>query len=166
VNLNVAVSSSGGSPSGNVALTTSSSSGGASGQAVVQLSNASAGLNGYTDFPGGSYTVFANYAGDGVFAASRSSGVALTVSPEDSVLNLVAETFDPATGQGVPASGQHIPLGTYMSLYARPVAASQANQANSSALATGSVAFTDMYGNTIGNTIFDAYGTPGVNRTA
>ncbi len=165
VNLNAAVSSSGGSPSGNVAFLTSSSSAGSDAQVVVPLSNTNAAVDGYTDFPGGSYTVFANYGGDGVFAASRSTGVALTVSPENSVLKVVAETFDLGTGQGTPANGQHIAIGTYVSLYARPVAASQATETDPTALATGSVTFTDLHNGTIGDNVFDAYGTPGINRS-
>lgn len=44
----------------------------------------------YSQFPGGSYNVYANYGGDGTYTGSTSSGVKVTVSPEDSILNFSA----------------------------------------------------------------------------
>jgi len=51
-----------------------------------------------TGLPGGSYTVTAHYAGDGTFAPSDSSPVAVVVHPENSRLQMSVVTLDPASG--------------------------------------------------------------------
>ena len=80
----VNVSSSSGTPTGEVALLTGGMGDLLLGSLTSGSLDASTGL-----LPGGSYMVSASYAGDGTFAPSTSSGVALTVSPEPSTLTLL-----------------------------------------------------------------------------
>jgi trimeric autotransporter adhesin len=142
VTLGASVTGAGGTPSGAVAIINNSNASGNSAEGTMQLSAGSASVTGYTDFPGGTYTAFANYGGDGVFSASRSQGIQLTVTPENSVLNLGAEMFSQA-GLGSSIAGQTVPFGTYISVWASPIAASQQNVQTPTARATGSVTFTD-----------------------
>ena len=48
--------------------------------------------------PGGSYTVVAQYPGDGTFASSTSSPTSVKVTPEASLPNIALELFNPSTG--------------------------------------------------------------------
>jgi len=100
---------------------------------------------GYSQFPGGSYTVYGNYGGDGRYAGSTSQGVAVSVAPEDSVLQSSAETPN-AAQQLVNLAGTTVPLGTYTILRATPLGVSQASAAYPIADATGSVYFSDYIG--------------------
>jgi hypothetical protein len=145
VNLSASVTGAGGTPSGAVAIVNNSNVSGNSTEGTIPLNGGSASVTGYTDFPGGTYTAFASYGGDGVFSASRSSGIQLTVNPENSVLAMGAEIFSP-TGRGSSIAGQSVSFGTYISVWARPIASSQQNEQNPTARATGSVTFTDSFG--------------------
>ena len=145
VNLSASVTGAGGTPSGAVAIVNNSNVSGNSTEGTIPLNAGSASVTGYTDFPGGTYTAFASYGGDGVFSASRSSGIQLTVNPENSVLAMGADIFSP-TGQGSSIAGQSVPFGTYISVWARPIASSQQNEQSPTARATGSVTFTDSFG--------------------
>jgi trimeric autotransporter adhesin len=142
VSLSALVTAAGGTPSGAVAIINNSNASGNSAEGTIPLNAGIASVTGYTDFPGGTYTAFASYGGDGVFSASRSQGIQLTVTPEDSVLEMGAEIFSQA-GQGSSIAGQSVPLGTYISVWARPIASSQQNEQIPTARATGSVTFTD-----------------------
>jgi Pro-kumamolisin, activation domain/Bacterial Ig-like domain (group 3) len=51
-----------------------------------------------TFLPGGSYSVTAHYAGDGVFAPSNSSAIPVVVSPEASRLQMSVVMLDPNSG--------------------------------------------------------------------
>jgi hypothetical protein len=145
VTLSASVIGAGGTPSGAVAIINNSGLSGNATEGTIPLNGGRARVTGFTDFPGGTYTAFASYGGDGVFSASRSSGIQLTVKPENSVLAMGAEIFSP-TGQGSSIAGQSVPFGTYLSVWARPVASSQQNEQNPAARATGSVTFTDSFG--------------------
>ena len=48
--------------------------------------------------PGGSYTVFAQYPGDGIFGPSTSSPVSVVVAKEASAANIALQLYDPVTG--------------------------------------------------------------------
>jgi len=63
-----------------------------------------------SDLPGGTYNLTARYAGDDVYASSTSTGVSLTISPENSVPAL-SVTVPNQQGQLVSVSGSQI-LGT------------------------------------------------------
>jgi Pro-kumamolisin, activation domain/Bacterial Ig-like domain (group 3) len=97
VNVGVSVSStSGGTPTGNVSLIANETGGPQGIQAFVLNSGAASGA---TDaLPGGSYTVFAQYQGDGTFTPSASSTVSVVVNPEASSTSLHLITFSPTTG--------------------------------------------------------------------
>lgn len=96
----------------------------------------------YSQLPGGSYSVFANYSGDGTYAGSTSSGVKVAVTPEDSVLNFSGYTIN-SNSQVVKLAGQMLPLGSMIVLSAQPVGKSEAQGGNAIADATGNVGFTD-----------------------
>jgi hypothetical protein len=100
---------------------------------------------GYSQFPGGTYTVYGNYGGDGTYAGSTSQGVAVSVAQEDSVLQFTAGTPN-AAQQLVNLAGTTVPLGTYTILRATPLGVSQASAAYPIADATGSVYFSDYIG--------------------
>jgi len=96
----------------------------------------------YALFPGGTYNVYARYGGDGSYSGSLSQPVQLTVRPEDSLLQLTVEAVNPS-GQLVNAAGGTFPLGTLISMNARPIGTSQAGSASPTADATGTVYFRD-----------------------
>jgi hypothetical protein len=82
VTVKVGVTSNSGTPTGDVSLL-----GGPSGgpQGIAYLTLSSGAVSEPTVFlPGGTYSVTAHYAGDGVHGASDSSPVSVTVSPENS----------------------------------------------------------------------------------
>ncbi|AXC09843.1 hypothetical protein ACPOL_0466 [Acidisarcina polymorpha] len=88
------------------------------------------------DTPGGTFNLYARYAGDLTYAASQSAPVEVTVSKEDSTLSLAAYTRDqsgihPVTG---PAT---YPYGTYVAVDATPQGLSKVG------IATGTVNFED-----------------------
>ena len=95
------------SPTGNVALV-GQGGGGSAGIANAGLVSTSGGLSSTGPFlvnnlPGGSYNVEASFAGDGYFAPSVSTPIAVTVLPEASVTKLQAYTYA-AQGYGSSAS--------------------------------------------------------------
>ncbi len=96
----------------------------------------------YSQFPGGSYNVYANYGGDGTYAGSTSAGVKVTVSPEDSILNLSAVELN-SSSQVVNLAGQTVPLGTLMDIDAQPVGKAESSEPNPPTDATGTMYFTD-----------------------
>ncbi|MGO9084277.1 MAG: Ig-like domain repeat protein [Terriglobales bacterium] len=116
-----------GVPSGDIVLQTAPASA-QRGDAPIVLSNGSASAS-VTSLPGGSYQVVAQYGGDGVYGASASSAVAVTVMPEQSTTLL----------RMVPPSAGTIPFGRAVTYVATPTGLSS----GSSGLATGSATFTD-----------------------
>jgi hypothetical protein len=99
-NVDVTVSSTGGTPTGQVALLTSSS------QSAGNYSLANGQFISTTNvLPGGSYNVIANYGGDGVFGASQSSPVPITVTAEPSA---TATSFLGVTPSGSAQYGSPI----------------------------------------------------------
>lgn len=84
----VAVFSAKGTPTGTAALVTSSTTPTAAGQGLVTLTNGEGTEPFY--LPGGSYSVTADYSGDGIFAASESTASNITITPEPSTMVLTA----------------------------------------------------------------------------
>ncbi len=136
----------------------------ASGASLPLAAGSAAGS--YTHFPGGAYNVFATYGGDGSYAGSTSTGVGVTVAPEDSIVNLQAYTIA-SNYQLVSLAGQTVPLGTFVSLNAQPYGKSEAATANPASDATGQMVFYDAIGGgqqtSLGNTAIDSTGNAEVN---
>ncbi len=93
VNVNIGVTSGSGTPTGNVSLVANT---GTSGMQNVQAFtlNGGAASAATNALPGGSYTVFAQYPGDGTFASSSSAPIPVTVSAESSKTFANLATFD------------------------------------------------------------------------
>lgn len=124
VNVTVGVTASTGTPTGDVSLIVSNSSN-ISGQNGVDGFTLTSGgtFTGTTmQLPGGSYNVWAHYAGiytTAFFAASDSNQVSVTVKPEGSTTTLTATTFDPSSGNLVQfAAGSNVPYGDMIYLHA------------------------------------------------
>lgn len=84
--------------------------------------------------PGGSYTVFATYPGDGTFSSSKSGDLNVTVNPEASNTSVQILTANQA-GQAIPFTSG--PYGSFVVL--RGNVAGQSGKG----IATGSIDFTD-----------------------
>ena len=96
----------------------------------------------YSQFPGGTYSVYASYAGAGTYAGSVSQPVKVNVSPEDSTLQFSVDSVN-SSGKLINAAGSTVPLGTVITLVAQPIGVSQAGNPNPVTDATGDVYFLD-----------------------
>ena len=128
----VAAGSGSGVPSGDIVLQTNPPSA-LRGNGLIALSAGAASAN-ITTLPGGSYSVVAQYGGDGVFGASASSPVAVTITPEQSMTSLKYQFIST-----VIAAPGTVPFGSTLTYEAKPTGLNT----NSSGLATGSATFTD-----------------------
>jgi hypothetical protein len=100
-----------GTPIGSVALVDSAPLANNAGLGTVELSAGKAQAS-VSSLPGGTYTVVARYAGDGVNAASTSSPVTVTVNPEASSLLLDPVYLDPNSYNSAPiTAGLAVPYG-------------------------------------------------------
>ena len=145
VNITAAVSPSASTESVAIVNNSASQPSGASSNAGTALSLTNGTATGtFDEFPGGKYNIYANYGGDGSHAGSTSQPVAVSVSPENSVLNLLVYAIN-SQRQAINASGQTLPLGTFISANVQPVGVSQASSQNPVTNATGSVAVYDSY---------------------
>ncbi len=115
--------------------------------ASIHLSGG-AGEGSFSQFPGGTYNVYANYSGDGAYAGSTSQPVQVTVTPENSFLHMTAASVS-STGTVTDVSGMTLPLGTFISINAQPIAVSQQSSANPITNATGAVVFSDPVSNSV-----------------
>jgi hypothetical protein len=100
VTIDVKSSSDGGTPQGSVTILAEPTSMSAPTLGVLTLSSGSA-TSSLTNLPGGTYQVWAQYAGDGTFEASRSAPQTITISPVGSTVNLYGfmvpgQTLNPA----------------------------------------------------------------------
>ncbi len=130
----VNVTSTSGTPSGSVSINALAADGSVqtgvlqSGKYTVSLSN----------FPGGSYSVQAHYAGDGVYAPSDSNAITLTVSPEASTTTLQPLLYNPVSGTITPlVSGSTYSYGGFFLLRASVAGSS------GQGVATGNINLTD-----------------------
>jgi subtilase family serine protease len=128
-----------GTPTGVVGLVTSTTLPNNKGITGLELVNGVA-SEGISYLPGGTYTVTAQYSGDGVNAASSSSPVSITVNPEASSLSFTPEYLDPNTFSptGITA-GASVPYGSDILLDVTILGAGGTQDA----AATGTVTFTD-----------------------
>jgi hypothetical protein len=110
VSVTIKVSATSGTATGSVALI---AEGGGESRAVDQFTLDSSGnITGQThNLPGGSYNVYAHYAGDGVNAPSDSATVQVTVAREGSQVFIVVPTFD-SKGNQTSGNASSIPYGT------------------------------------------------------
>ncbi len=146
VPVGIGVTGTPGTPSGNVSLIANTGPDGTEGVQGFTLSSGSA--SGSTNaLPGGTYSVFAQYPGDGIFASSNSTTQSVTVAPEASKVSIAYELFDPSSGAITNSNATTAVFGTPSLL--RVNVTSQAgdacanNAAGSSGCPTGSVAVTD-----------------------
>lgn len=94
ISFQIAVASTGGTPTGNVALMVKPATGNSYAVDTFPLSNGS--FSGSSTFlPGGTYNIFARYGGDGVFGTSDSAPVPVTVSAQSSFTVLSVVFHDP-----------------------------------------------------------------------
>ena len=92
VNVNVGVSGSGGTPSGDVALVTTASPTSNTGVSDLTLQGGAASAT-VNSLPGGQYKITARYGGDSLFASSASTPVTVDVAPEASSLSLFGTAY-------------------------------------------------------------------------
>jgi len=116
----------------------------------------------FSQFPGGTYNVYANYGGDGNHSGSVSQPVQVNVSSEDSFLQFTVDTLN-SDSQLVGVAGSTIPLGTFVKLDAQPIGDSQIGKPSPITNATGTVLFTDSAGGGFRNTVLDASGNVEAN---
>ncbi|HEX5412010.1 MAG TPA: Ig-like domain repeat protein [Terriglobia bacterium] len=119
VTATISVTSSAGTPTGNVELmgnpVTATNPGGSRNIGIATFTLSSGGTtSGSTNMlPGGTYSVFAHYAGDGTNGSSDSTPpVSVTVNPENSTPRLGLVTFDPVTGRILTSSATSAPYGS------------------------------------------------------
>jgi hypothetical protein len=127
----VNVSSSSGTPTGSVSI------GGLGGSSRVPSGSLASGSYSASlgNLPGGSYSVQAHYAGDGVYAASDSNPVTLVVTPEASTTSLQTLLYNPASGGSTAVST--VPYGNLILL--RAIVSGLSRQGT----ATGNIVFFD-----------------------
>jgi hypothetical protein len=144
------VTSSGGpTPTGQVSIINSSGVQNSGSIGNLTLSGGSAnGTN--ADLPGGIYNVYAYYGGDVKNAASQSSGIQVTISPESSTTVIGGYIYDPIQGTasvtcddsaGNACSGKSVPYGLVTAIDAQPKGAS-----GSTSPASGNITFADSAG--------------------
>jgi hypothetical protein len=139
VAVNANVTSSSGTPSGDIGIVAAVGNFNGSGYTpntpVSRLTLSGGGASASTNLlPGGTYNVSAHYEGDGTYAPSDSAGVMVTVNPEASMITESALTAD-QNGHPIPFTGG--PYGTFIYLRA------DVSSASGFGTATGSVNFTD-----------------------
>lgn len=137
----VTVTASGGTPSGDVALTTTASPISNTGVGTLTLESGAASST-LSNLPGGTYSVTARYGGDGTYAASESASVAVTVTPEASAMSLSAQTQAYGNSGWTPLANG----GTYVYGAALAMDASPHGSHSPGGVATGTVTYIDANG--------------------
>ncbi len=113
----------------------------------------------WVGFPGGTYNVYADYGGDGNYGGSVSAPTEITVTPEDSVLQLSVTTAN-TNGSMTSLAGKTVTYGTYISVDAQPIGLSQISNPVPLKNATGTVTFVDTNANGAqGSGMLDATGS-------
>ncbi len=109
VTLAATVTSTSGTPTGDVSFIAPTTVNGGIGDVTLAAGAKSVST---TFLPGGTYSVTAHYAGDGVFAPSDSNAVPVTVSKEASKLQVGIVTLDPATGNATNVNATTVAYGS------------------------------------------------------
>jgi trimeric autotransporter adhesin len=107
------------------------------GQIAVPLTNGAGSVQ-YNGLPGGTYTVYARYGGDGSNAASTSTGVNVTISPEASTTVLQVNAYNPQTDNSI-TSLTNIPYGSVILADAQIEGTAEGQ--NTQGTATGAVTY-------------------------
>jgi len=139
VSVNAIVSSTAGSPAGNVALVDNLSPANRPDVEGISFFSVSGGIASGTiaSLPGGTYNVSAHYSGSSTFAESDSNAIPVTVAPESSTTTLkVAGYFDPATGKAATT-----PYYGYIYLIDAQPYGNSASPATPNGAATGTITF-------------------------
>jgi len=131
ISASVNVTSTGGTPAGAVSINGLAANGSVS-SGVLSGGAYTATI---ANFPGGTYSVSAHYAGNGTYAASDSNAVSLTVTPEASTTRLRALLYNFTTGGSTSVSTQ--PYGSLLLLR------TDISGASGQGIATGNVNLTD-----------------------
>ncbi len=149
VSVSVEVSSSNGTPTGDVSLT-SVGDNPQNNYGISRMPLSSGSISTSTNLlPGGFSTIIAHYAGDGVFAPSDSEGIYVTVTSEPSTTAASAFTAD---SKGNPILSTGGPYGSFIYLRADVTGASGFG------IPTGSVTFSDSLGANVGSFTLNSQG--------
>jgi hypothetical protein len=134
VSATVKVTATSGTPTGNVSINALAANGSVQ-NGTLQNGSYTGSLG---NFPGGSYSVQAHYAGDGTYAPSDSNSLTLTVSPEASTTTLQSLLYNPSSGTTTTlANGATYSYGGFFLV--RAVVAGASGQGS----ATGNITLTD-----------------------
>ncbi len=140
VSAKVKVTSTFGTPTGNVSINALAANGSVQ-NGTLQGGSYNASLG---NFPGGGYSVQAHYAGDGTYAPSDSNPVTLTVTPEPSTTTLQSLLYNPSNGVTTPVnSGASYPYGGFILIRADVAGVSGQGSATGDILLTDSGVFLD-----------------------
>ena len=138
-----------GTPTGTVALIANTGTNGQEGVQSVTLDGSGNGSGTTSSLPGGTYTVEAQYPGDGTFGLSTSSGTSVTVNPEPSKIDFAYELIDPNTGIVTNPNATAAVFGTPSLLRVNVTSAAgdacASNGPGSTGCPTGSISLTDSY---------------------
>lgn len=108
----VTVTGSSGTPTQDVAIMTTSPLASLQGATVATLNNGIATVPNYNTLPGGTYQIYARYAGDGNYAPAVSSPYTITVKPEACAMVI----YD----HNINAAISNLPYGTPVNITAEP----------------------------------------------
>src|SRR6266851_1908149 len=112
VTVNVKASTGTGIPSGDVALLATLADGSTLGIDQFTLANGAIASTKTQNLPGGTYKVYAHYAGDGTNAPSDSPSVQVSVGKEASQVYIVVPTFDPHSGAQLSGNASSVQYGS------------------------------------------------------
>jgi hypothetical protein len=140
VSANVKVTSTSGTPDGNVSINALASNGSVQ-NGTLRGGSYNASLS---NFPGGGYSVQAHYAGDGTYAPSDSNPVTLTVTPEPSTTTLQSLLYNPSSSVTTPVNnGASFSYGGFILIRADVAGVSGQGSATGDILLMDSGAFLD-----------------------
>jgi subtilase family serine protease len=142
ITVQVVVSGTGGTPTGEVALVTTATPQSNTGLNPLTLQNGAATAS-VNNLPGGQYKVTARFSGDDLFASSNSTPVVVNVTQENSTVSLFGNTYPYGASSYIRlTNGGSYPYGTYIAIDAQPNGV-HAPPGTSDGIATGTVNFTD-----------------------
>jgi hypothetical protein len=131
-----------GTPAGAVGLVSSTTLPNNKGLGAIALAGGT-GQEAITTFPGGTYTVYGNYSGDGINGASQSQPTTITVTPEATALTFTPQYYNPNTYSAAPiTAGSMVPYGNDLLMDVQ-IAGVSAAAGTTNGNATGTVTFTD-----------------------